>query len=85
VELYFGDYVDIPPITQVTAKAQRVLKFKPTGFATGLKETDKWYLRYNNFPKRNYTFEDQLLATASVLIPPRGSFNAWFHTEYTPA
>ena len=26
-------YVDVPPITQVTAKAQRVLKFKPTDFA----------------------------------------------------
>ena len=38
----------MPPITQVTAKAQRVLKFKPTDFAPGLKETYSWYLRHNN-------------------------------------
>ena len=31
-KLYFGVYFDMPPITQVTAKAQRVLKFKPTDF-----------------------------------------------------
>ena len=40
-KLYFGNYVDVPPITQVTAKSQRVLKFKPTALATGLKETYK--------------------------------------------
>ena len=34
-KLYFGVYLDMPPITQVTAKAQRVLKFKPTDFADG--------------------------------------------------
>ena len=40
-KLYFGFYFDMPPITQVTAKAQRVLKFKPVDFAAGLKETYK--------------------------------------------
>ena len=70
-KLYFGNYVDVPPITQVTAKAQRVLKFKPTDFATGLKETYKWYLRHNVFPKPDYAFEDQLLATAPVLVPAK--------------
>jgi 2'-hydroxyisoflavone reductase len=70
-KLYFGNYVDVPPITQVTAKAQRVLKFKPTDFATGLKETYKWYLRHNTFPKPDYAFEDQLLATAPVLVPAK--------------
>jgi nucleoside-diphosphate-sugar epimerase len=70
-KLYFGNYVDVPPITQVTAKAQRVLKFKPTDFATGLKETYKWYLRHNPFPKPDYSFEDQLLATAPVLVPAK--------------
>ena len=44
-KMYFGVYLDMPPITQVTAKAQRVLKFKPTDFAAGLQETYKWYLR----------------------------------------
>jgi 2'-hydroxyisoflavone reductase len=65
-KLYFGMYYDLPPITQVTAKAQRVLKFKPTSFSTGLKETYKWYLRHNEFPKPDYAFEDALLASAAV-------------------
>ena len=59
----------MPPITQVTAKAQRVLKFKPTDFETGLKETYRWYLRANGFPKPDYGFEDALLAHAPVLPP----------------
>ena len=65
--LYFGVYFDMPPITQVTAKAQRVLKFKPTDFLTGLKETYRWYLRNNEFPKPDFLFEDQLLANAPQL------------------
>ena len=42
-KLYFGVYFDMPPITQVITKAQRVLKFKPTDFVEGLKETFRWY------------------------------------------
>ena len=70
-KLYFGVYFDMPPITQVTAKAQRVLKFKPTDFAAGLKETYRWYLRHNGFPKPDYAFEDALLANAPVLPPAK--------------
>ena len=70
-KFYFGMYFDMPPITQVTAKAQRVLKFKPTDFATGLKETYRWYLRHHGFPPPDYTFEDALLANAPVLMPAR--------------
>src|SRR5580704_542765 len=55
-KLYFGFYYDMPPITQVTAKAQRVLKFKPTDFETGLKETYRAYLRADSFPKPDYGF-----------------------------
>lgn len=65
--LYFGVYLDMPPITQVTAKAQRILKFKPTDFDAGLNETYKWYVRHNKFPKPDYIFEDSLLANAPVL------------------
>jgi hypothetical protein len=32
-------------------KAQRVLKFKPTDFLLGLKETYCWYLHNNESPK----------------------------------
>jgi len=66
-KLYYGVYLDMPPITQVTAKAQRVLKFKPTDFVTGLKETYKWYLRHPTLPKPDYRFEDSLLEDAPVI------------------
>jgi hypothetical protein len=70
--LYFGMYFDLPPITQVTAKIQRVLKFKPTEFNAALKDTYKWYLRHNHFPKPDFRFEDQLLASAPVLAQAKG-------------
>ena len=71
-KLYFAMYYDMPPITQVTAKAQRVLKFKPTDFGAGLKETYRWYLRHNTFAKPDYAFEDALLVNAPVLMPAKG-------------
>jgi 2'-hydroxyisoflavone reductase len=70
-KLYFAVYYDMPPITQVTAKAQRVLKFKPVDFHTGLKETYRWHLRHNSFPKPDYEFEDKLLANAPVMMPAK--------------
>ena len=66
-KMYFGVYMDMPPITEVTAKAQRVLKFKPTEFASGLAETYKWYLRHNEADQQDYSFEDMLLKRAPVL------------------
>ncbi|MEO5923980.1 MAG: SDR family oxidoreductase [Bryobacteraceae bacterium] len=63
-KLYFGQHFDMPPITQVTVKAQRILKVKMTDYATGLKETYKWYLRHKDFPVPDYSFEDKLLAKA---------------------
>ena len=69
--LYFGFYLDNPPITQVTAKVQRVLKFKPVDFGTGLKDTYKWYLRHNHAAKQNFEFEDKLLANAPIMIPAK--------------
>ena len=72
-KMYFGVYLDVPPITQVTAKAQRVLKFKPTDFLAGLKETYRWYQRhgqnYSGNGKAEYAFEDALLANAPA--PPK--------------
>jgi nucleoside-diphosphate-sugar epimerase len=63
-KLYFGFYFDMPAITVVVNKAQRVLKFKPVDFATGLKQTYRWYLRNSKFPKQDYAFEDQLIEAA---------------------
>jgi 2'-hydroxyisoflavone reductase len=67
--LYFGMYFDMPAITQVINKAQRVLKFQPTDFKEGLKETYKWYLRHHQKDPSNYTFEDKLIANAPAYIP----------------
>jgi len=63
-KLYFGTYFDLPAITVVVNKAQRVLKFKPVDFASGLKETYRWYLRNGKFPKQDYSFEDALIEAA---------------------
>jgi nucleoside-diphosphate-sugar epimerase len=61
-QLYFGVYFDLPPITQVVNKAQRMLGFKPTSFQAGLKETYRWYLRHGAPRAADYSFEDSQLA-----------------------
>lgn len=63
-KLYFGMYFDLPAITVVVNKAQRVLKFKPADFAAGLKETYRWYVRNSPFSKPDYSFEDALIEAA---------------------
>jgi len=63
-KLYFGMYFDMPAITLVVNKSQRILKSKPIDFAAGLKETYRWYLRHNPFPRPDYAFEDSLIASA---------------------
>jgi nucleoside-diphosphate-sugar epimerase len=67
--LYFGVYFDMPPITLVITKAQRVLKFKPIDFLEGLKETYRWYLRNHEKNTSNYPFEDKLIAIAPEHLP----------------
>ena len=62
--LYFGFYFDMPAITMVVNKAQRILKFKPVEFGVGVKETYRWYLRAKAYPEPDYTFEDALIAAA---------------------
>jgi nucleoside-diphosphate-sugar epimerase len=63
-KLYFGMYYDMPPITMLIAKAQRMLKFKPTPLADGMAETYRWYLRNRRKSVNDYAFEDELLASA---------------------
>lgn len=58
--LYFGDYFDVPAITEIITKAQRMLGFKPTDFLTGLKATYKEYQRKRVFPKPDFSFEDEI-------------------------
>lgn len=59
--LYFGDYFDLPAITEIITKAQRMLAFKPTDFTEGLKATHRTYLSKRGFPKPDFSFEDELL------------------------
>lgn len=61
--LYFAVYFDMPPITEIIDKAQRLLGFEPTDFRTGLHETFEWYSRQPAY-RPDYRFEDELLALA---------------------
>lgn len=62
-KLYFGEYYDIPAITEVITKAQRMLAYKPTDFAAGLRDTYKCYLRERQpAPLIDFSFEDQILS-----------------------
>ena len=70
--LYFGFYYDMPPITMMITKAQRMLHFEPTDFQDGLKETYRWYLRHHEKNTSNYEFEDRLIAVAA---PPSTPLN----------
>lgn len=65
--MYFGEYLDLPPITENVSKVQRVLGVRLTAFSTGLRETYRWYLRKPR-RKTDFAFEDRLLA---VLGAPR--------------
>lgn len=64
--LYFGNHFDVPPITTIISKAQRVIGFKPTSFDVGLKETYRWYLRHHKRVPQDYSFEDSLLSRARM-------------------
>ncbi len=59
---YFGVYYDLPPITEVVAKAKRILGVEPTDFDAGLQQTYRWYLRHHQRPAPDYSFEDHLMA-----------------------
>ena len=60
--LYFGLYFDMPPITEVVSKAERLLGLMPTAFEKGLGETYEWYIVGHQRPVIDYSFENGLLA-----------------------
>jgi 2'-hydroxyisoflavone reductase len=64
--LYFGYYFDLPPITQIVNKAQRVLGFKATELTAGMKETYRWYIRHHARRETDYSFEDRLIGHAQA-------------------
>jgi nucleoside-diphosphate-sugar epimerase len=63
--MYFGQYLDLPPITENVSKLQRVLGVRLTALETGLRETYRWYVRQ---PRRkpDFQFEDRLISSAGV-------------------
>ncbi len=61
--LYFGEALDMQPLTGVVDKAVRVLGFEPTPFDEALRASFDWYREQPRRPV-DYTFEDRLLATA---------------------
>jgi nucleoside-diphosphate-sugar epimerase len=61
--LYFGEYLDLPPLTTVIDKAARILDFTPTPLDTALRAGFDWYSVQPRRPV-DYTFEDQLLEHA---------------------
>ena len=62
--LYFGQYLDLPPITEAIGRVKRVLNVTLTPFATGLKETLKWYTKHGPERKHSFSFEDKLIRLA---------------------
>ena len=65
---YFGQYLDMAPITEAVGRVKRVLNLTLTPFATGLKETWKWYQRQPEAKKKiDFSFEDKLIQTVREL------------------
>lgn len=60
-DIYFGDFLDLPPYTEIVEKAPRILGVTPTAFEASLRNT---LLSYKTHPRRpaDYAFEDRLLA-----------------------
>jgi 2'-hydroxyisoflavone reductase len=66
---YFGEYFDVPPITENIGKVTRVLKMKLTPFEVGLKETYRWYTRNHKGRANGFEFDDKLLTLAKTVSP----------------
>jgi nucleoside-diphosphate-sugar epimerase len=76
--MYFGQYYDVPPITEAIGRVKRVLNVALTPFQTGLKETHKWYLKHAADRKQDFSFEDKLIKLARdytrAVMPPTTGF-----------
>src|SRR6202167_503008 len=66
-QMYFGEMYDRPPITEAGGRVKRVLNVSLTPFATGLKETWRWYSRHAPERKRDFAFEDKVIRQAREL------------------
>jgi len=61
--LYFGAYLDLPPIGMRVERVRTELGLELTPLATGLQETYRWYEQQQR-PTPDYTWEDALIADA---------------------
>jgi nucleoside-diphosphate-sugar epimerase len=61
--LYFGEYLDLPPMTETVEKVTRLLGVQPSGFEVTLRQGFEWYLTQPRRPV-DYTVEDRVLARA---------------------
>jgi nucleoside-diphosphate-sugar epimerase len=61
--LYFGAYLDIPPITARNARVGAELGLVLTSLEEGFGETYRWYRRQQR-PPADFSWEDRLLASA---------------------
>jgi nucleoside-diphosphate-sugar epimerase len=66
---YFGEYFDLPPITENIGKVTRMLKMKLTPFDAGLKETYRWYTRNHKPRTGSFDFDEKLLGMAKSVSP----------------
>src|SRR4051794_40611868 len=66
---YFGEYLDVSPITENIGKVTRILKVKMTPFEAGLKETYRWYTRNHKPRTSTFEFDDKLLSMARTHSP----------------
>jgi nucleoside-diphosphate-sugar epimerase len=58
--LYFGSYLDLPPITIRTERVRSELDLELTSLDDGLRETFRWYEAQAR-PQPDYSWEDELL------------------------
>ena len=58
--LYFGIYLDVPPITVRCDRVRAELGLELTPLEQGFRETFEWY-RTQNRPTPDFTWEDQFL------------------------
>jgi nucleoside-diphosphate-sugar epimerase len=59
--LYFGEFLDVPPHTEIAEKAARILGTSPTPIDRAFAAGYEWYLAQLPRPI-DYSFEDRLLA-----------------------
>jgi nucleoside-diphosphate-sugar epimerase len=60
--LYFGVYLDIPPITAKTQRVRAELGLELRPLEEGMRETHEWYMQQQR-PQPDYSWEDNLIKT----------------------